>query len=112
MAGEFDSLRVKIESNSDNARQGIERLITGLNGLRQSTGKTVAGLTRVNNELREMHGLLGDFKSMGDPFKKTNAGIAKTAESSEKMKTAMQVMVSGAESADKSIEKAFHHTKT
>lgn len=89
MSGEFDSLRVKIESNSDKAKNNISYLIVALNDLRKVTGVT-------NNSLRETVGILNDlsnvlkgFKSMGDPFKGFYQGAEKAAKSASKLRNAM-----------------------
>lgn len=89
MAGEFDSLRVKIESNSDKARNNIGYLVTALSDLRKITGLTNDSLRETNGLLREMRDHFKAFKSMGDPFAGFSRGAEKASRNAQKFRDAM-----------------------
>ena len=89
MAGEFDSLRVKIESNSDKARNNIGYLVTALSDLRKITGLTNDSLRETNGLLREMRDHFKSFKSMGDPFSGFSRGAERASRNAQKFRDAM-----------------------
>lgn len=90
MSGEFDSLRVKIESNSDKAKNNISYLIVALNDLRRVLNRVVPDLRDVNSLLREMSDSLKGIKSVGDPFKAFSQGADRASRNADKFREAMR----------------------
>ena len=101
MPGEIDTLRIKIESNSDKARQNIQYLVTALGELRRISGPTASELHAVNSELREMIDNLKGIKGVRDPFTNFSRGAEKAAQKAHDLGNAMRKARGEAESVQK-----------
>ena len=93
MPGEIDTLRVKIESSADHARQNIQYLVSALSDLKSITKPTVERLAEVNAQLSEMGGLLRGFKQMSNPTKAFSSGIEKAVKKAQDLGGAVQKAV-------------------